>query len=59
MGDTWSGKTNALLNQRNYQPDINNIYLCAKEPYEAKYQLLVNKHERVGSKHYHHPKAFI
>ena len=37
MGDTWPGKTNALLNQRNYQPDINKIYLCAKEPYKAKY----------------------
>ena len=31
-----SGKTNVLLNLINYQPDIDNIYLYAKEPYEAK-----------------------
>ena len=30
MGDTWSGKTNALLNQRNYQPDINKIIYALK-----------------------------
>ena len=30
-----SGKTNALLNSRNNQPDIDKIYLYAKDPYEA------------------------
>ena len=33
-----SGKTNALLNLINNQPDIDKIYLYAKDPYEAKYQ---------------------
>ena len=37
-----SGKTNALLNLINHEPDINKIYLCAKDPYEAKHQLLIN-----------------
>ena len=36
-------KTNALLNLKSYQPDIDKIYLYAKDPYEAKYQLLINK----------------
>ena len=38
-----SGKTNALLSLINNQPDIDKIYLYAKEPYEAKYQFLVKK----------------
>ena len=32
-----SGKTNALLNLINSQPDIGEIYLYAKYPYEVKY----------------------
>ena len=36
IGDYVSGKTNALLNLINYQPDIDKIYLHAKDPYEAK-----------------------
>ena len=38
-----SGKTNALLNLINNRPDIDKIYLYAKDPYEAKYQFLINK----------------
>ena len=36
-----SGKTNSFYNLVNHQPDIYKIYLSAKHPYEAKYQLLV------------------
>ena len=43
-----SGKANALLNLINNQPDIDKIYLYAKDPYEAKYQFLVNKRESTG-----------
>ena len=32
-----SGKTNALLNLINNQPDIDKIYLYAKGPYERNY----------------------
>ena len=32
-----SGKTNALLNLINNQPDIDKIYLYANDPFEAKY----------------------
>ena len=45
-----SGKTNALLNRINKQPDIDKIYLYAKDPYEAKYQFLINKGESTGLK---------
>ena len=36
-GASGSGKTNALLNLIIKQPDIDKIYLHAKDPYEAKY----------------------
>ena len=54
-----SGKTNASLNLINNQPDIDKIYLYAKDPYEAKYQFLINKRESTGLKHFNDPKAFI
>ena len=41
------------------QPDIDKIYLCAKDPYEFKYQYLINKRESVGINHFNDPKAFI
>ena len=52
-------KANALLNLINRQPDIDKIYLYAKDPYEAKYQFLINKRESIGSKHFSDPKTFI
>ena len=54
-----SEKTNSLLNLINKQPDIDKIYLCATDPYEAKYQLLINKRESIGLKHFNDIKAFI
>ena len=53
------GKTNALLNLINYQPDIDKIYLRAKDPYKAKYQYLINKREKVELDHFKDPKALI
>ena len=47
-GDSGSGKTKALFNLINNQPDIDTIYLYSKDPYEAKYQYLINKREKVG-----------
>ena len=52
-------KNKVLLNLINYQPYIDKIYLYAKDPYEAKYQLLINKRESTGLKHFNDPKAFI
>ena len=45
IGGSGSGKTNVLLNLMNNQPDIDQIYLNAKDPFEAKYQFLINKKE--------------
>ena len=58
IGGSGSGKTNALLNLINNQPDIDKIYLYAKDPYEAKYQYLISKREIVGLDHFDDPKAF-
>ena len=33
--------------------------MYAKDPYEAKYQFLINKRESTGLKHFNDPKAFI
>ena len=41
------------------QPDIDKIYLYAKDLYEAKYQFLINKRENIGSKHFNDFKTFI
>ena len=54
-----SGKINALLNLINNKPDIDKIYLYAKDRYEAKYQYLIKKREKVGLTHFNDPKAFI
>ena len=58
-GGSWSGKTTALLNIINNQPDINEIYLYAKDPYEVKYQYLINKIEGVGINYCNDSRAFI
>ena len=43
----------------NNQPDIDKIYLYAKDPYEAKYQHLINKREKVGLDYFNDSKAFM
>ena len=58
-GGSVSGKANALLNSINNQPDIDKIYLYAKNSYEAKYQFLINKRGNTRLKHLNDPKAFI
>ena len=47
------------MNLTNNQPDIDKIYLYAKDPYETKYQYLTNKRENVGLDHFDDPKAFM
>ena len=43
-------KKNALLNLKNYEPDTDNIFLYAKDSYEVKNQLLINKRESADQK---------
>ena len=48
-----------LLNlKKNKQPDIDKTYLYVKDPFESKYQLLINGRERVGIKTLKNPKIF-
>ena len=47
-----TGKTNAILNLLHNQQGIDKIYLYAKDPYEDKYQYLINKRESVGLKYF-------
>ena len=56
IGGSGSGKT--LLNLIENQPDVDKIYLYAKDPYESKYQYLINK-RRCRHKYFNDPKAFI
>ena len=59
IGVSGSAKTNSLFNLINQQPDIDEIYLYAKDPYEAKYQFLINNQESAGLKHSNDSEAFI
>ena len=54
-----SEKTNSLFNLISHQPDIDEIYLYAKNPYEEKYQLVINKRESTGLKYLNDLKASI
>ena len=56
IGGSGSGTTNVLLNLMNDQmlyqmlyqrPDVNRIYLYVKDPFKSKYQLLLNRKEKV------------
>ena len=59
IGCSGSGKTNALLNLIETQPDIDEIYLYTKDPRECKYQYLIDTREKVVLKRFNDPKAFI
>ena len=59
IGGSGSWKTNTLLNLINNEPDIDKIYLYAKDLSQPKYQFLKNKRESIGLKHFHDLKAFI
>ena len=47
IGGSGSGKTNLLSNLIENQPDIDKIYLYAKDPYESKYQYLIKEKVQV------------
>ena len=58
-GGSGSGKTNILLILIENQQDIDKIYLYVKDPYEAKYQYLINIDEKVALKRFNDPRDFI
>ena len=60
IGGSGSGKTNVLLNPIKHQwLDIGRIYLFVKDPFESKYQLLMNEREKVVIGNLKNLKAFI
>ena len=44
---------------KHQRPDIDTIYLYVKDPFESKYQLLINGREKVGIENLKNPKAII
>ena len=59
IGGPGSAKTNVLLNLIENQPDIDKIYLHAKDPYEAKYQYSIKIREKVGIDYHNDPRAYV
>ena len=59
IGGSGSGKTNVLLNLHRRRPDNYKIYLCVKDLFESKYQLLIDGREKVGIKHLKNPKELV
>ena len=61
IGGLGSGTTNVLLNLiKNQRPDLfDKICLYVKDPFESKYQLLINGREKVGIENLKNPKALI
>ena len=57
--NSWSGKTNALLNLIEEQDDIDKIYLYEKDLSEPKYEFLIKRHEDTGIKHFNDSSSFI
>ena len=47
------------MNSIENQPNINKIYLYAKDPFEEKHQYLTNIRENVGINRFEDPKDFI
>ena len=59
-GDSGSGKSNVLQNLiKNQRSDIDKICLYVKNPFQSKYQLLINGREKVRIKTLKNTKAFI
>ena len=44
---------------KHQQPDIDKIYLYIKNSFESRYQLLINRREKVGIKTIKNSKAFL
>ena len=57
IGGSGSEKTNVLLNLIKQQPVIDKIYLYVKDPFQSKYQLLINGRKLIEN--FKNSKAFI
>ena len=59
IGSSGLVKTDTLHNLIKDQPDIDKIYLYARNLFEAIYKLLINKRESVDLNHCDYSKAFV
>ena len=59
IGGSGSRKTNSLFDLIIQQTDIDKIYLFCKDPYEAKYQFLINKKVSTSLNYFNDSKSFI
>ena len=59
IGGSRSRQTNALFSLIIRQQSFDKKYLQSEDSCGAKYQLLINKHENVGLKHFDNSKDFI
>ena len=59
IGSSGSEKTNSFFNLISQQPDIDNIYLYAKDPDKAKYKFPSNKRESTSLKYFNDSGAVI
>ena len=59
IGGSGSRRPNLLFNLISHLLNIDKIYLYPKYSFEAKYQLLINKRESTGLKHFSDSKAVI
>ena len=55
----WIWKNKFIFNLIIHQPDIEKIYLYAKDPYNTKCQFSIKKRKSTGLKHLNDSKAFI
>ena len=58
-GGSGTGEANSLFNLISDLPDIDKICLYDKDPFESKYQSLINKRESTGLKHLNDFRAFM
>ena len=58
VGEKEGIKCNNIIKQHKNEPDIDRISLNANDPYESKYQFLINKRESTDLKHLNDSKAF-
>ena len=60
IGGSGSGKADVLLNLiKHQQPDVDKFYLFTKDPFESKYQLLINGREKIVTEILKNSKLFI
>ena len=58
-GGSGCGKTNSFFHLIIQQQNVDEIYLYTKNPFEVKYQFLINKKENTGWNYSNDTKAFI